>query len=88
MRMKSRKTGRRILLGMIGFLFVASVPWYRQGGEFQLFLGLPDWVAVAIGCYAVAACLNSWAWLWTEVDDHAELDFLPKSNDQAEEKGS
>ena len=64
---------RRWILGAIGLLYLASVPWYRQDTGLHLILGLPDWVAVAVGCYALAACLNCWAWLWTDVDDHASL---------------
>ena len=30
---------------------------------------VPDWVAVALGCYVLAACLNSLAWLSTDIDD-------------------
>ena len=49
-------------------LFVLSIPWYREGGApGRLWLGLPDWVAVAIACYAGAAVLNSLAWSLTEL---------------------
>jgi hypothetical protein len=47
-----------------------SIPWYRSGGEkADLWLGLPDWVAVALLCYAAVAVLNSIAWLLTEIPD-------------------
>ena len=63
------------LLAVIGLLFIFSVPWYRsESDELRLIFGLPDWVAVALGCYALAACLNSIAWLWTDIDDDAEVD--------------
>ena len=52
-----------ILLGIL-LLFVASVPWYREtGAPVTIVFGLPDWVAVAIGCYAAIAILNCVAWL-------------------------
>ena len=63
-----------LLLG-IGVLYVASVPWYREtGAEPELWLGLPDWVAVALGCYAGAAVLNAIAWLRTDVPDRPHDD--------------
>jgi hypothetical protein len=34
-----------------------------------VWLGLPDWVAVALLCYAAVAVLNSLAWLLTDVPD-------------------
>ncbi len=66
--MRSRlRTG---LLLAIGLLYVLSVPWYRSGGgEPKLLLGLPDWVAVALGCYVGVALLNAVAWLLTELPD-------------------
>lgn len=75
-----RRRFRLALLGVVFLLFVFSVPWYRSDpGELRLILGLPDWVAVAVGCYALAACLNSVAWLWTEIDDEAEVEFVQGS---------
>ena len=35
----------------------------------SLIFGLPDWVAVAIGCYVAVALLNSVAWLLTDVPE-------------------
>jgi len=65
---------RRILLALVGLCYVASIPWYRSAGdaELRLWWGLPDWVAVAFGCYALAACLNAAAWLWTGVPDEPD----------------
>lgn len=64
---------RRILLIAIGFLYLLSIPWYREGGsESELLLGLPDWVATAILCYFAVAILNAMAWLWTEVPEDPE----------------
>lgn len=60
---------RRALLVLIGVLYVASIPWYRGSGEPGRLLGLPDWVAVAMLCYAAVAVCNAVAWLLTEVRD-------------------
>lgn len=65
-----RKRIRAGLLVAIGVLYAISVPWYRRDdGELRLLLGLPDWVAVAVLCYAGVAVLNALAWLLTEVPD-------------------
>jgi hypothetical protein len=34
-----------------------------------MLFGLPDWVAVALGCYLAAAFCNALAWLLTDVPD-------------------
>ena len=61
---------RAVLLVAIGLLYALSVPWYREAGQAPaLWWGLPDWVAVALGCYAAAAVLNALAWLLTDVRD-------------------
>ncbi len=60
---------RRVLLGLIGLLYVASIPWYRSSAPAARIFGLPDWVAVAILCYAAAAILNSAAWLLTDIPE-------------------
>ncbi len=58
------------LLGLIALLYVVSIPWYRElGKDPEIWLGLPDWVAVALGCYAAAAVLNAIAWFLTEESD-------------------
>ena len=55
---------------MIGGLYVLSIPWYRETGEVpERILGLPDWVAVALGCYVAVAVLSAVAWLLTDVKD-------------------
>ncbi len=62
-----------MLLVLIVLLYVISVPWYRESGAVpSLVLGLPDWVAVALGCYVGVAILNSLAWLLTDVRDPDE----------------
>lgn len=73
-RPASRRRVRRILLAAIGLLYVVSVPWYRaDDAGLRVWLGLPDWVAVAVVCYAAVAVLNALAWLFTDVDDGAPL---------------
>lgn len=55
-----------------------SIPWYRaaDGGTSPWF-GLPEWVAVAILCYAAIAVLNAIAWLVTDVPDEVEREYGP-----------
>jgi hypothetical protein len=54
-------------------LYVASVPWYRNAEEpLTLWLGLPDWVAVALLCYVGVAVVNAVAWSITDVPDDPE----------------
>jgi hypothetical protein len=61
---------RLLLIALIGVLYLISVPWYREAGEAPaIWFGLPDWVAVALGCYLAAAALNAVAWLITDVPD-------------------
>jgi hypothetical protein len=61
---------RRGLLLAVGGLYALSIPWYRApDADPRLVLGLPDWVAVALGCYVGAALLNAWAWLLSDVSD-------------------
>jgi hypothetical protein len=65
-----RRRVRGVLLVAIVALYVLSIPWYRRGGdETQVWLGLPDWVAVALVCYVAAAVCNALAWLLTDVSD-------------------
>jgi len=61
---------RLLLLLAIGALYVLSIPWYRTPGDSPgLWLGLPDWVTVALLCYAGVALLNALAWSLTEIRD-------------------
>lgn len=61
---------RRVLLALIGLLYLASVPWYRAtDAPLRIVFGLPDWVAVAIGCYVAVAFLNAIVWLLTTIPD-------------------
>ena len=65
-----RRGIRRALLVLIALLYALSSPWYREGGaEAELWLGLPDWVVVALACYVAAAFLNAAAWLLTEIPE-------------------
>jgi len=58
------------LLVAIALLYALSIPWYRpRGSESAIWLGVPDWVAVALACYVAAAVLNALAWLLTDVRD-------------------
>ncbi len=58
------------MLTLVVLLFVLSIPWYRDPGEAGgLWLGLPEWVAVALLCYVGAALANAAAWLLTDFDD-------------------
>ena len=78
--MSTRRRLRNLLLALIGLLYVASIPWYRTTGEVPaLWLGLPDWVAVALGCYAAAAVLNAVAWWLTDVSDTPDVRDDPGS---------
>ena len=68
-----RALARGVLLVMIVALFAVSIPWYREaGGLPETVFGLPDWVAVALGCYVAVALLNCVAWLLTDVRDPGE----------------
>jgi hypothetical protein len=69
-RDQRRRRILRLLWGAIAVLYVVSIPWYRRGGDAPaLWLGLPDWVAVAVGCYLAVAVPNAAAWLLAEVPD-------------------
>ena len=69
-RRRLRRRLRSTLLALIALLYVLSVPWYRPtGSRVELVLGLPDWVAVALGCYVAVAFVNAIAWLLTDVPD-------------------
>jgi hypothetical protein len=69
-----RRRLRGALLCAIGVLYALSIPWYRDAGEPALVFGLPDWVAVAVACYAAVAVLNAIAWLLTDVPDAPAAD--------------
>lgn len=65
-----RRRVRRACLWAVAVLYVVSIPWYRHAGEApRVWLGLPDWVTVALLCYVAAACLNAVAWIASDVRD-------------------
>lgn len=69
----TRRRLRTLLLVLIALLYALSIPWYRSAdAEPRLLFGLPDWMAVALACYAAAAVLNSLAWLLSDVSDGDE----------------
>jgi hypothetical protein len=68
----ARRRLRMALLAAIAALYALSIPWYRDAGEDGLWLGLPDWVAVALVCYVAVAVLNALAWLLTDISDGDE----------------
>jgi hypothetical protein len=69
-------------MAVIALLFVISVPWYRDDdAPMRLWLGLPDWVAVALLCYVGVAFVNAIAWSVAEVPDGCdESDRADPSN--------
>jgi hypothetical protein len=65
-----RRRLRGLLLAAVGLLYLISVPWYRAADAAPpLWLGLPQWVTVAVVCYLAAACLNALAWWIAPVSD-------------------
>ncbi len=65
-----RRPARGVQHAVNALLYAASIPWYRPtDASVTLIFGLPDWVAVAIGCYVGVALLNAAAWLLTDVRD-------------------
>jgi hypothetical protein len=58
---------------VIALLYLVSVPWYRDAeAPLRLWLGLPDWVAVALLCYVGVAMANAVAWIVSDVSDDAD----------------
>lgn len=73
--MNRRRVLRRLLLVLIGLLYILSVPWYRDSdAPIEVWFGLPDWVAVALACYVGVAVLNAIAWTLAHVEDELEGD--------------
>lgn len=73
MGMNARAKRRLGCLLAIGLLYALSVPWYRDSdAPLRIWLGLPDWVAVALLCYVGVAVLNAMAWHWTDVADEPD----------------
>lgn len=71
--MNARRRARAVCFVLMALLYVASVPWYRDSeAPLRLWLGLPDWVAVALLCYVGVAIINAIAWSLTDVPDESE----------------
>lgn len=72
---------------LIALLYIASVPWYRDAdAPLVLWLGLPDWVAVAVLCYVAVAIVNALAWSLTDVPDElAEASGQPCEGQEPQE---
>ncbi|MBJ18015.1 MAG: hypothetical protein GY910_28695 [bacterium] len=65
-----RRWLQRGCLALVVLLYVLSVPWYREADEsLRLWLGMPDWVAVALLCYVAVAVVNAAAWMLTDIPD-------------------
>ena len=77
----SRRYLRRLAFAAIGLLYILSVPWYRSDDDaVAIVLGLPDWVAVALGCYIGVAVLNAIAWRITDIpEEYVEPEGLDRS---------
>ena len=77
--MIQRRSRRAICLSLIALLYVMSVPWYRDTqAPLRVWLGLPDWVAVALLCYVGVAVINAMAWSLSDVSDVSdELEIDP-----------
>lgn len=72
-RSARRRQGHRVCMLLIALLYVASVPWYRSAdAPLRLWLGLPDWVTVAVLCYVGVAVVNAIAWRLADVPDDPE----------------
>jgi hypothetical protein len=70
---RQRRAVHFVCMVLIALLYVISVPWYREDeAPLRLWLGLPDWVAVALLCYVGVAIVNAVAWVVTEVPDAVE----------------
>ena len=70
-----RRSLRAVCLSLIALLYVLSVPWYRDTqAPLRIWFGLPDWVTVALFCYAGVAAINAVAWFLSDVSDESEHD--------------
>jgi len=70
---RGRRWARRLraaLLAVIAGLYALSIPWYRASdAPAAVWFGLPDWVAVALLCYAAVAVVNTFAWALTDIPE-------------------
>jgi multidrug efflux pump subunit AcrA (membrane-fusion protein) len=68
---------------LIAVLYIISVPWYREEeAPLRLWLGLPDWVAVALLCYVGVALVNAVAWSVAEIPDAVEASGRVGASDE------
>jgi hypothetical protein len=71
---------------VIALLYLVSVPWYRDAeAPLRLWLGLPDWVAVALLCYVGVAMANALAWIVSDVSDGVDDADDADGPDQAQD---
>ena len=67
---RQRRAVHFVCMVSIVLLYVVSVPWYREAdAPLRIWLGLPDWVTVALFCYVGVAIVNAVAWIVTDVPD-------------------
>ena len=70
MSSSNRRRLHRVCLAVIVLLYILSVPWYRESNQpLTIWLGMPDWVTVAILCYVGVAIVNATAWGLTDIPD-------------------
>jgi hypothetical protein len=85
---RQRRAVHFVCMVLIVLLYIVSVPWYREAdAPLRIWLGLPDWVAVALLCYVGVAIVNAVAWVVTEVPDtfdHSEESEESKASDYSE----
>lgn len=75
---KNRRSWRVVCLCLIAVLYAVSIPWYRHDeAPLRIWLGLPDWVAVALFCYVGVAVFNCVAWLLADVSDELSTEDEP-----------
>lgn len=67
---RQRRTVHSVCMVLIALLYVVSVPWCReQEAPLRIWLGMSDWVAIALLCYVGVAIVNAVAWVVTDVPD-------------------
>ncbi|WP_252178241.1 hypothetical protein [Endozoicomonas sp. 4G] len=70
MKNKPLRTALQLLMFS---LLILSVPWYRTPGATpKIYLGMPDWVVLALSCYILVIFIN--LLLWVSRDDPPEPD--------------
>lgn len=80
---RQRRAVHFVCMVLIVLLYVLSVPWYREAdAPLRIWLGLPDWVAVALLCYVGVAIVNGVAWIVTDVPD--TFDYSEESQESKE----